>query len=158
METTLAAGPGTRARVGCRFAAACVLPATAASVPALRRLAQHAARRWRLPDDTTEASGLIVTELVTNAVRHSGSPDVSLLLCVADGMLTLRVKDSGSWRPRPVTPAVGGLDGLGGPGPACGGRGLLLVEAYAASCVVRPSAAGTTVTAEVLFPATHSLR
>ncbi|WP_042426363.1 ATP-binding protein [Streptacidiphilus anmyonensis] len=150
MDTTLAVGPRhSRERAACRFAAACVLPATAASVPALRRLTRHTARRWGLPGDTAEASGLIVTELVTNAVRHSGSPDVTLLLCVARDTLTLRVKDSGRWRPRIAPPADGDRDGAGG--TACGGRGLLLVEAYAASCLVRPSEGGTTVTAELLF-------
>jgi anti-sigma regulatory factor (Ser/Thr protein kinase) len=117
-------------------------------VPALRRVAQRSARRWRLPGDTAEASSLIVTELVTNAVRHSGSPDVTLLLCVADGTLTLRVKDSGTWRARTAPPVD---EGAASVGVACGGRGLLLVEAYAASCCVRASAAGTTVTAELLF-------
>ena len=150
METTLVARPRARRKTECRFAAACVLPATAAAVPALRRVAQHAARRWRLPGDTEEASGLIVTELVTNAVSHSGSPDVTLLLCVGDGTLTLRVRDSGAWRPRTAPPVDEGLDSVG---VSCGGRGLLLVEAYAASCCVRASAAGTTVTAELLFAA-----
>ena len=149
MDTTLA--PGTRRAErdsACRLAAACVLPATAACVPVLRRLAQHAARRWELPDDTGEALGLIVTELATNAVRHSGSPDVTLRLCVAEATLTVQVRDSGRWRPRAVPPSAPRR----GEDTACGGRGLLLVEAYAASCAVRTSADGTTVTAELLVP------
>lgn len=149
MDTTLASGTRRAERgASCRLAATCVLPATAACVPVLRRLAQRAARRWELPDDTGEALGLIVTELATNAVRHSGSPDVTLLLCVAEGTLTVQVRDSGGWRPRAVPPRDPGC----GEETACGGRGLLLVEAYAANCAVRTSADGTTVTAELIVP------
>jgi anti-sigma regulatory factor (Ser/Thr protein kinase) len=86
------------------------------------------------PDDAVETLSLIVTELATNAVRHSGSPGVTLLLCVADGMLTAQVKDSDTWRPQSAPPGGDYAE------TACGGRGLLLVEAYAADCTVRPTA------------------
>jgi anti-sigma regulatory factor (Ser/Thr protein kinase) len=150
METTLAPGSRRSARCGgYRFSAACVLPAIPASVPALRRHALRTARRWEAPEDTVEALALIVTELVTNAVRHSGSPEVTLLLCLAEGTLTVQVKDSGAWRPRTARPRDRDGDCVSA---ACGGRGLLLVEAYAANCAVRASSGGTTVTAEMVLP------
>ncbi|SEL98055.1 ATP-binding protein [Streptacidiphilus jiangxiensis] len=147
MDPTLAPGPRRAAPGGaCRLASTHVLPATAASVPVLRRLAQRTARRWQLPDDTCEALALIVTELATNAVRHSGSPDVRLLLCLAEGGLTVQVRDSGVWRAR----AVASDAARRGEDLACGGRGLVLVEACAVNCDVRTTAEGTTVTAELI--------
>jgi anti-sigma regulatory factor (Ser/Thr protein kinase) len=150
MDPTLAPGPRRAAPGGaCRLASTHVLPATAASVPVLRRLAQRTARRWQLPDDTCEALALVVTELVTNAVRHSGSPDVTLRLCLAEGGLTVQVGDSGVWRPRARSvPASGAA--WSGEDLACGGRGLVLVEACAVNCDVRTTAEGTTVTAELV--------
>ncbi|MFF1873203.1 ATP-binding protein [Kitasatospora herbaricolor] len=146
MDITLAVEPHRSCWTGDRrLSAACVMPATALSVPALRHFALDTARRWNLPDDIGEALRLIVTELVTNAVRHSGGPDVTLLLCAAEGTLTVQVKDSGTWLPPTVPPD-------GDSGAACGGRGLLLVEVYAASYEVRASARGTTVAAELAVP------
>jgi anti-anti-sigma regulatory factor len=84
-----------------------------------RNLATEACLRWGLPDLVGPAS-LIASELVTNVVEHAGT------------LATLRV----SLRPRFVT--VGVRDGsvaepqLGQPSPH-GGRGLLLVQAMAAS-------------------------
>ncbi|RAG87282.1 ATP-binding protein [Streptacidiphilus pinicola] len=151
MDATLVVGPRRACRRGdYRHSTACVMPAVAASVPALRRFAVRTARRCGLLDDVAEALALIVTELVTNAVRHSGSPDVTLLLCVADGDLTVQVSDTGRWR-RPTAPPAS-EPGAREPGPLCGGRGLLLVEAYAASCAVQVSRSGTTVTAELRLP------
>ncbi len=149
MESTFAADQRRDSGTGHRFSAACAMPAADPSVPALRRLAVCAGRRWGLAEDVVEALSLIVSELVTNAVRHSGGSEVTLLLCVTDTALTVQVQDSGAWRPRPVPPEGGGAGGGPVDGMSCGGRGLLLVEAYAVGCEVRTSDRGTTVTAEL---------
>ncbi|GAA1226456.1 hypothetical protein GCM10009665_16240 [Kitasatospora nipponensis] len=123
-------------------AAACVLPAAVEAVPSLRHFARAMARSWHLPDSTRETLTLIVTELVTNVIRHSGSPDVALLLTSDAVTVTIQVRDRGQWRARSTGTAL----------DACSGRGLHLVEAYAGCCSLRPTAVGTQVTAELFLP------
>ncbi len=159
MESTLVPDRRRDSGTGHRFSAACAMPAADPSVPALRRLAVCAGRRWGLSEDVVEALSLIVSELVTNAVRHSGGAEVALLLCATDLALTVQVQDSGVWRPRPVPPQGSGTEDGPLEGMSCGGRGLLLVEAYTVGCEVRSSARGTTVTAELaLHPSGEQAR
>ncbi|MFJ9409505.1 ATP-binding protein [Streptomyces sp. NPDC101393] len=133
--------PATDSRVGC------AAPVTAAAVSRLRRLARDTTREWQLPDSAEEAACVIVTELVTNVLLHSGSPDVTLSMVRDDCALTIEVADSGRWRPR-RTPRRAPQDA----GATCG-RGLPLVDAYAVSCEVLTTASGTRVRAEVAVPA-----
>uniref|UniRef100_A0AAU1IDF8 ATP-binding protein n=1 Tax=Streptomyces sp. NBC_00180 TaxID=2903632 RepID=A0AAU1IDF8_9ACTN len=65
---------------------------------------------------------LIVTELLTNALLHSGSTEISLRISVEDGCLRIAVRDGmpGSAEPRAATDT------------AESGRGLMIVEALAA--------------------------
>ncbi|MGW4898474.1 ATP-binding protein [Kitasatospora sp. NPDC004240] len=135
----IAAGGGPGIRAG---SAACAMRAAPASVPALRHFARAAARRWRLPQCVDEALELIVTELVTNVVRHSGSPDVAVLLATDGVEVVVEVRDHGRWRNRRSK----------ADSEACCGRGLKLVEAYSDSCTMRATPAGTRVTAELLLP------
>ncbi|MFG3037514.1 ATP-binding protein [Streptomyces sp. NPDC048330] len=126
--------PGTERRT-----AGCLTAATAASVPALRRFARGVAARWDLPTGIDDTLRLVVSELVGNAVRHSGGMDVALLLSVDVSTLAVEVKDNGRWLPRPR-----------GRGEfACGGRGLDIVEAYALRCTVHALPGGTRVVAEL---------
>ncbi|MEV5971522.1 ATP-binding protein [Streptomyces sp. NPDC051921] len=115
-----------------------VMAATTEAVPSLRRFARDTARRWNLGDQTDEALAVVVTELVANVVRHSGSPDVAVLLTATDRTVTVQVHDSGRWRTR-RTRLPG--DGVG----ACCGRGIDLVRAYTTDCAVVPTARGTRV-------------
>jgi anti-sigma regulatory factor (Ser/Thr protein kinase) len=63
---------------------------------------------------------LVVTELVSNAVRHAASPDpVKLAMTPKDGYLCVQVTDSG----RGLMPEPGAMNNEGGPG-----YGLFLVE------------------------------
>lgn len=125
-----------------RRTAGCVSAATAASVPALRWFARGVAARWGLPPGIEGDLALVVSELVGNAVRHSGGPDVALLLSADVSTLAVEVRDNGRWRPR-----------LGRPrdedDPACGGRGLDIVDAYATRCTVHALPGGTHVIAEL---------
>lgn len=109
------------------------LPADPRSVPRARRAVLDALprpHRPRLGDDLQ----LLASELVTNAVRHGtrSAEDhlVELLLWPADGHYWLAVSDPG-----PGSPALS-------PHPpdtsACGGRGLLLVDALSAAWGVVP--------------------
>ncbi|MFC5910295.1 ATP-binding protein [Streptacidiphilus monticola] len=121
--------------------AACCLPAVPASVPRLRRFARATAARWGLPDGVQDPLALVVTELAANAVRHSGSPDVALLLSTDGFTVTVEVRDTGRWRV--ASPA-------GEPDQACGGRGLPLVRAFAADWTLWRTPGGTLAVAELV--------
>lgn len=66
---------------------------------------------WRADDFVTDAA-LVVSELVTNAVRHAGT-DMRLVLELRDGTLTVRVHDHGPGLPRLIPPAERGFGGQG---------------------------------------------
>jgi anti-sigma regulatory factor (Ser/Thr protein kinase) len=76
----------------------CTMAATPVAVPKLRHFARDAGRRWALPPETNDALSLVVTELVTNVVLHSGSPAVTVLLEFDGVALTVEIKDAGTWR------------------------------------------------------------
>ncbi|MEV4558107.1 ATP-binding protein [Kitasatospora sp. NPDC049285] len=123
-----------------------VLPAVSDSVPALRRFARDVVRQWALPGSVDEAVALIVTELAANAVRHSGSSDVTVRLGVDRRGLTVEVRDRGQWR---SACAAAAADRPGGWAESCGGRGLSLVRAYASACIVWFERTGTRVVATI---------
>ena len=114
------------------------LEATVASV----RSARHAL------DDIPELSafprlrfdaGLVVTELVSNSVRHSGmaaTDCITLAVSFDDGCLRVEVTDSGPGfePPNLVEPPLG-----------ASGRGLFLVDALADDWAIERTAGGTTV-------------
>ena len=91
------------------------LPGDAASAGAARALVRRELRRWGVSELVDDCS-LIVTELVTNAIRHGGSAPV--LRLSTDGLWVYgEVFDEGDGMPHATD---GGLD-------ATGGRGLLIV-------------------------------
>jgi anti-sigma regulatory factor (Ser/Thr protein kinase) len=126
-----------------RLTASVSLPAVPESVPRLRRTARALVRNRRLSADVAEALSVIVTELVTNAVLHSGSADVSVLFEVCDTALTVRVRDWGRWRER-AAPRCEPADV-----DAAFGRGLDLVDAFAVDTTVVRTAEGTLVEAVI---------
>lgn len=74
----------------------------------------------------TESAVLVLSELLTNAVRHgrvSPGREIETRFLLVDGRLRIEVHDAS-----PVTPQECGPDPHG-----CGGRGLLLVAAVAES-------------------------
>jgi anti-anti-sigma regulatory factor/anti-sigma regulatory factor (Ser/Thr protein kinase) len=104
-------------------------PAIATSVRAARTLVSGVCDRWRLPV-VLEPARLVTTELVTNAVRHAGTP-IELTVTRGRRYLHLAVRDYHQRRPRLI-----GREGETQPG----GRGLLLIEAVSSSwgCTLLP--------------------
>ncbi|MDQ6848573.1 MAG: ATP-binding protein [Actinomycetota bacterium] len=86
-----------------------------------------------LPRDVVDNALLVVSELVTNAVRH-GRADVVLTLETLAGGIRISVSDASDRMP--VAPSAS-------PDPDLpDGRGLLIVAATAADWGVRPNHAG----------------
>ena len=85
-----------------------------------RRATQRAAELWRLDREVTETALLLVSELVTNAIRH-GAPPVRLSLRLDADRLRVEVTDGSPAPPR-----------LSRAGPdQTGGRGLQIVQQLA---------------------------
>ena len=113
------------------------LPAEPGSAPLARSAVERHCGRWDLSELCDDAT-LIVSELVSNAVRHAGTV-IGLRLRRTDRGIRLEVTD-GSVRPiRRTTPGV--LDE--------GGRGLALVDALATHYGVEGHPGGKTVWAEL---------
>ena len=95
------------------------------------------ARRWvgqQLAGPAAEVAALLVSELVTNAVLHTGTP-VEVGVDLVSGGIRIEVADSS-----PVLPSAKNYS------PDAGtGRGLLLVDALASSWGVVPSTTGKVV-------------
>jgi anti-sigma regulatory factor (Ser/Thr protein kinase) len=107
------------------------------------RLARHTTRdslaTWRLAS-LEETAVLLVSELVTNAVRHArGGNAITLELEASQSRLRIEVTDTDPRWPQPRTPA--GFDESG--------FGFVLVDALAGKWGVRETATGKAVWAEV---------
>ncbi|MGW0610119.1 ATP-binding protein [Streptomyces sp. NPDC002788] len=126
----------------------CRLPRSRASVPRARAMLHAVLRNWGVAQDVLDSAELILSELVTNALRVRVPSDRQVGVRIArfqtDGLLRLEVSDAGSGRPKVQAP---GDD-------ETGGRGLLLVEALAHRWGVdeRAGGIGKTVWAELKAP------
>ncbi|MEU4098446.1 ATP-binding protein [Streptomyces sp. NPDC026673] len=110
------------------------LPAQASSVGVARRQVRSALSRWDLAELADDA-GLVVSELFTNAVLHSGSEYVACLLWTAGGKLHVEIVDEGRGAEGPLARTAADGDE--------NGRGLALVAHLAEGWGVRPPAYGT---------------
>ncbi|MGW4439446.1 SpoIIE family protein phosphatase [Streptomyces sp. NPDC004596] len=107
-----------------------------------RRFTRRTLRTWGVGPETVEAALLVVSELVTNALVHTGGP-VRLDLSLVGHRLRLAVADTS---PRsPVQPTSIGWE-------ATGGRGILLVEAVSAAWGTVPVSGGKQVWADLVPP------
>jgi anti-sigma regulatory factor (Ser/Thr protein kinase)/PAS domain-containing protein len=105
-----------------------------------RRFTRRTLRAWGVPQDTMDAALLVVSELVTNALVHTGG-QVRLDLSLVNHRLRLAVADTS---PRsPVKPTSIGWE-------ATGGRGILLVEAVSAAWGTLPVSGGKQVWADLV--------
>lgn len=139
-------GGGTRrestpARKGLMFTAH-----SQASSPADARRLAAAYLDAHCPGADAEAVQIVVSELVTNAVRHTPDGTWSLVLRLEEGQLILEITDDSPElpTPRPNPP----LDGRGG-------LGLGLVEKLSDHTAVAPTGRGKTITAWWKLPTGH---
>lgn len=103
------------------------LPALRTSARSARDTVRHRLRAWKLPGDTCCDAVLLVSELTTNAVLHTGSGHVlcGLTLTADERRLRIELHDEGTTPVRPPGHR---------PGPdEESGRGLLLVSQLADS-------------------------
>ncbi|MEU8569521.1 ATP-binding protein [Streptomyces pathocidini] len=115
-------------------------PAMESSVPQARHAVRDLLRNQRVPvqDDVVQGLLLIVSELVTNAVRHAAllSPEIAVEVSVGAEWVRVAVEDNHPYRPKALVADQG----------QTGGRGLLLVKAITAEaggvCDVEHTATG----------------
>jgi anti-sigma regulatory factor (Ser/Thr protein kinase) len=106
-----------------------------------RRFVAHTLSQWGLTDPLRSVA-IVVTELVSNAVRHSGAP-VALSLHHTGDRLVIEVSDEDDRPPRAGKPSVHDENH----------RGLLIVETLAQRWGSRPTRWGKIVWAELKVPA-----
>ena len=115
------------------------LPTASHAVRLARQTTRDSLATWRLAS-LEETAVLLVSELVTNAVRHArGSNAITLELEASQSRLRIEVTDTDPRWPQPRTPA--GFDESG--------FGFVLVDALAGKWGVRETATGKAVWAEV---------
>ena len=112
------------------------------SVAEARRFAHDCLTRWQLEDQAADVE-LVVTELVTNAIRHSRGP-VTLSIGRLLNRIIVQVQDPSPEQPEPDEPDV----------LADNGRGLLLVEELASDWGSTPTDGGKRVWAELPLEST----
>ncbi|MFF4963286.1 SpoIIE family protein phosphatase [Streptomyces sp. NPDC001222] len=117
------------------------LPNELATVATARHLAARQLTAWGLEPLVTTVE-LIVSELVTNAIRHCDGP--SRLRLIRHRVLTCEVSDTDTNHPRPRHPQTLDEDG----------RGLFLVAQLSSRCGSRSGADGKVVWAEQDLPLT----
>lgn len=116
------------------------LPARDTSVAAARTRVLDRLREWHVDEESCADAQLLMSELFTNAVRHTDSEKVSCELWVIGVRLRLEVTDEGSGSERiradcAYSTPVGDSDGESG-------RGLLLVSVLADDWGIRPGTPG----------------
>lgn len=118
-------------------------PAPAAPARA-RRMITEVCREWDI-DELTGPATLIVSELVSNAVQHAGTA-MTVDASLRGDQLCLSVRDHDPQAPTVPDPAP--MDAR----PTVGGRGLHLIEVYAASWGSHAAGDGKTVWATLRVP------
>ncbi|MGY1452701.1 ATP-binding protein [Streptomyces sp. SS8] len=128
------------------------LPATGTSVAEARRRVLARLTEWDIGTVVRDDAQLVVSELFTNAVRHTDSEKVDCELRVTGVRLRLAVTDQG-FGPARHAGGAAGLCPETGRAEGENGRGLLLVSALAEAWGVGPGAGGRghTVWAELGF-------
>jgi anti-sigma regulatory factor (Ser/Thr protein kinase) len=107
-----------------------------------RDVAVRTFRRWDLPEDLIRVAEIVVSELVTNAVRHAGTP-AHLVLQRHPRYLHVAVRDESPDLPQRAEFPTGLAET---------GRGLHIVSMLATRWGVLPSADGKAVWATFHLP------
>lgn len=115
-------------------AAVYCLESCSGAVPLARSFIRHQTMHWELDSAVADDACLVVSELVTNAVQHSGSDDVTVSLVQGCAFLWIHVADHGCWRDRSAPPAEQVCEH---------GRGLALVAAVASAYDLHTTNTGT---------------
>ncbi|WNI18689.1 ATP-binding protein [Actinacidiphila sp. ITFR-21] len=111
------------------------LPALSASVADARGRVRACLTEWGVDPELCDDASLVVTELFTNAVRHTDSEKITCALQVCGAVVRLEITDQGR--------------GTGVPEPCAaeadeeGGRGLLLVSVLSLAWGSDPADGGT---------------
>ena len=116
-----------------RFSAAVTLPAEPGSVATARRFVSRTLAEWEHPEHLDTAC-LLVSEIVTNAVRHARAP-LGLRLHLTGREIITEIADDSTHLPHRH---------LADPDDE-GGRGLMLVDTLATTWGTRPTDTGKTV-------------
>ncbi|WP_190016511.1 ATP-binding protein [Streptomyces lucensis] len=118
--------------------AVCAMRAECRAAALARSFTTAQLSRWHVGDEVADAARIVVSELVTNAVLHSGAAGVTLRLDCTAEKIVIRVQDDGIWRER-TTAYHSDPAGL----LAESGRGLHLVHAHATDCGVQRTPVGS---------------
>lgn len=116
-----------------RTQAVLTLPPHPRSAADARRFVERVLAVWRCPE-LRDTAQLLVSELVTNSVRHAGTP-VRLTLRRQERGLRIEVADGSPGRPRPRLPDA----------ETEAGRGLYLLDRLAGDWGVRDERGGKAV-------------
>ncbi|MGW1980296.1 ATP-binding protein [Streptomyces sp. NPDC001889] len=119
-------------------------PRTPRSAPRARAFLRERLTAWGITGEAVCTAELLLSELVSNAVRHAPVPpgrEIGVRLALDDGILRLEVADTDDRRPEPRPAEAHAEDG----------RGLAIVSALAEGWgwVPRAHGIGKTVWAEL---------
>ncbi|WP_019075693.1 ATP-binding protein [Streptomyces hokutonensis] len=117
------------------------VPTTPTAVTTVRHQAMNAITGWEaeLDDELMHTVELLISELVTNAVRHAGPGQISMTVRLVEAVLRVEVSDSS-----PALPQLGFPDEC-----SENGRGLFLVAALADRYGAEPTPTGKRCWAEI---------
>ncbi|MCQ4045329.1 ATP-binding protein [Streptantibioticus rubrisoli] len=127
--------------------AVCALRAECRAAALARSFTDAQLNRWHAGQEVADAALIVVSELVTNAVLHSGATGVSLRLDRTAEEIVIRVEDDGTWRERTTAYRDDQAGQL-----AENGRGLHLVHAHATDYGVHHTLVGTCAWACLPWP------
>ncbi|QRX97465.1 ATP-binding protein [Streptomyces sp. A1-5] len=111
------------------------MPARRTSVPEARKRVSALLREWDAAQQVRDDVELVVTELFTNAVRHTDSEKVGCEITLVGAHIRIEITDEGGLCASAPHARPGTLDQEGG-------RGLLLVCALSESWGTRPDDSG----------------
>lgn len=129
------------------FEVTCQLPRTPRSASRARALLRERFAGWKVDSQVTEAAELLLSELVTNSIRHARVPagrDIGVRLACYEGRVRVEVADANNHVPVPQE--AGPEDEQA--------RGLALVVALAErwGCCPRRHGIGKAMWAELVLP------